>query len=99
MRRLPASIWAFSTKPAYADAAAIARKSMERLKNEEIDAVYLMYNEFKSVMAQKLTMNRILPVEARRSRRADGLYLRAAAGGNAGVAAAAVRGDRSCIAR
>ena len=29
-------------------------KLMERFRNEEIDAVYLLYNEFKSVMAQKV---------------------------------------------
>jgi len=29
----------------------------------EIDAVYVLYNEFKSVMSQKLTMTRVLPVE------------------------------------
>jgi len=45
------------------DAAAIAQKVVERVKNGEIDAVYLIYNEFKSVMSQKLTTTRILPVQ------------------------------------
>jgi F-type H+-transporting ATPase subunit gamma len=31
-------------------------EAMERFRNEEIDAVYLLYNEFKSVMAQKVTL-------------------------------------------
>src|SRR3954451_8033613 len=35
-------------KPAYAEAAAIARKITERFQNDEIDAVYVIYNEFKS---------------------------------------------------
>jgi F-type H+-transporting ATPase subunit gamma len=45
------------------DASAIARKLMERFKNEEIDAVYLLYNEFKSVMTQKVVMAQVLPME------------------------------------
>jgi F-type H+-transporting ATPase subunit gamma len=52
-----------AAKVAYADTAAIARKAMELYRNEEIDAVYLLYNEFKSVVAQKLTLTRTLPVE------------------------------------
>ncbi len=32
-------------------------------RNGEIDAVYLLYNEFKSVVAQKLTLTRVLPLE------------------------------------
>ena len=55
-------------KPVYADAAEIAKKVVERLKNDEIDAVYLIYNEFKSMMSQKVMSTRILPVE----RPADG---------------------------
>ncbi|MGD0499615.1 MAG: ATP synthase F1 subunit gamma [Bryobacteraceae bacterium] len=50
-------------KPAYGDTAAIARQAMEMFRNREIDAVYLLYNEFKSVMAQKLTLTRVLPAE------------------------------------
>ena len=49
-------------KPAYLDAAGIASKVVERLKNDEIDAVYLIYNEFKSVISQKIVVTRILPV-------------------------------------
>ena len=51
-------------KPAYADASTIARKIIERFQNDEIDAVYVIYNEFKSVIAQKLLVNKILPVIA-----------------------------------
>jgi F-type H+-transporting ATPase subunit gamma len=50
-------------KARYDDVAAIARKAMDLFRNGEIDAVYLLYNEFKSVVAQKLTMSRVLPVE------------------------------------
>jgi F-type H+-transporting ATPase subunit gamma len=50
-------------KVVYEDAAAIGQKMMERFRNEEIDAVYLLYNEFKSVMAQRVTLTQVLPVE------------------------------------
>jgi len=49
--------------PKYEKAAEIARKLMDRFAGEEIDAVYLIYNEFKSVMSQKMTVSRVLPVE------------------------------------
>jgi F-type H+-transporting ATPase subunit gamma len=51
-------------KPVYEDLAAIARKAMQMYTAEEIDAVYMIYNEFKSVMAQRLIEKRVLPVEA-----------------------------------
>jgi F-type H+-transporting ATPase subunit gamma len=47
----------------YGEVAAIAQKAMEMYRAEEIDAVYIVYNEFKSVVAQKLTLTRVLPVE------------------------------------
>jgi F-type H+-transporting ATPase subunit gamma len=49
--------------PKYEDIAPIARKLAERFQNQEIDAVYLIYNEFKSVLSQRLTVVRVLPVE------------------------------------
>jgi len=52
-----------AAKARYDDISAIARKAMEMFKNEEIDAVYLLYNEFKSVVSQKLTLSRVLPAE------------------------------------
>jgi F-type H+-transporting ATPase subunit gamma len=52
-----------AAKARYEDTAAIARRAMEMFRNEEIDAVYLIYNEFKSVVSQKLTFSRVLPVE------------------------------------
>jgi F-type H+-transporting ATPase subunit gamma len=50
-------------KLVYADVAAIAGKVMELYRNAEIDAVYLIYNEFKSVVAQTLVTKRVLPIE------------------------------------
>jgi F-type H+-transporting ATPase subunit gamma len=52
-----------TAKVRYEDAAEIAGTLMERFGKEEIDAVYVLYNEFKSVMSQKVTVTRVLPVE------------------------------------
>jgi len=52
-----------AAKVAYNETAAIARQAMELYRNDEIDAVYLLYNQFKSVVAQNLTLSRVLPVE------------------------------------
>jgi F-type H+-transporting ATPase subunit gamma len=52
-----------AAKSAYADTAAIARKAADLYRNQEIDAVYLLYNEFRTVSSQKMTVERVLPVE------------------------------------
>ena len=52
-----------ASKLVYADVAAIAGKAMELYRNEEIDAVYLIYNEFKSVVAQTLLTSKVLPIQ------------------------------------
>jgi F-type H+-transporting ATPase subunit gamma len=52
-----------AAKVRYDDTAAIARKAMDMFRNDEIDAVYLMYNEFKSVATQKLAVAPVLPAE------------------------------------
>ncbi len=49
-------------KSLFADADRIAKAAMERYSSEEVDAVYLVYNEFRSVMSQKLSVKKILPV-------------------------------------
>src|SRR6516165_9073181 len=41
---------------------AIAEKIIKRYCREEIDAVYLVFNEFKSVISQRVIVQRILPV-------------------------------------
>jgi F-type H+-transporting ATPase subunit gamma len=45
-----------------ADARPLADKMIERFSNGEVDSVYLIYNEFKSVLAQNLTVKKILPI-------------------------------------
>ncbi len=47
----------------YEDAEQIAESIIGRFSRAEIDAVYLFGNEFKSVMASKLTSMRLLPIE------------------------------------
>jgi F-type H+-transporting ATPase subunit gamma len=49
-------------RPTYDDARNIAAGVIERMRRDEIDAVYAVYNEFKSVISQKLMMTKILPV-------------------------------------
>ena len=41
----------------------LGRKLIERFTAGEADAVYLIYNEFKSVLSQRVTVKRILPIE------------------------------------
>jgi len=52
-----------AAKLVYADVAAIAGTAMDLYRKEEIDSVYLIYNEFKSVVAQTLVTRRVLPIE------------------------------------
>src|ERR1700722_5469616 len=47
----------------YALASELAEHVIERYAKVEIDAVYLLYNEFKSVIAQRLVVEQILPIE------------------------------------
>ena len=77
----------------YDDAAAIARKAIELFRNDEIDAVYLIYNEFKSVVAQKLTLTRVLPVEAAGAGRSRWITFTSSRRPRCWSAAAAVRRD------
>jgi F-type H+-transporting ATPase subunit gamma len=53
----------FQKAPRYEDALAIARKVIEMFQKAEIDAVYLVGNTFKSMMASLLVTTRLLPVE------------------------------------
>jgi len=49
--------------PRFEEAAAIARDAIERFRAGEIDAVYVLNNEFKSMVSQRLSVQRLLPVE------------------------------------
>jgi F-type H+-transporting ATPase subunit gamma len=52
-----------AAKVRFEDTAGIANQAMELFRSQEIDAVYLLFNEFKSVVSQKITIGRLLPVE------------------------------------
>ena len=47
----------------YDKAADVGKNIVERFAAGETDEVYLLYNEFKSVMQQKVTLEKLLPVE------------------------------------
>jgi F-type H+-transporting ATPase subunit gamma len=49
-------------KPSFDQVALMSREVVHRYMEEELDAVYLVYNEFKSVMAQRVVVERILPI-------------------------------------
>ena len=47
----------------FAQARALAESVIARYQREEIDAVYVVFNEFKSVISQRLIVEQILPIE------------------------------------
>ena len=47
----------------HAFASGMAERVIERYANTDIDAVYLVYNEFKSVISQRLIVEQVLPIE------------------------------------
>jgi F-type H+-transporting ATPase subunit gamma len=47
----------------FAQAHRLAESVIARYQREEIDAVYVVFNEFKSVIAQRLIVEQILPIE------------------------------------
>ena len=50
-------------KVEYSFASELAENIIKRYTEQEIDAVYLVYNEFKSVIAQRLVVQKVLPIE------------------------------------
>jgi F-type H+-transporting ATPase subunit gamma len=48
----------------FADAKDLAELAITAYTNGETDAVYLIFNEFKNVMVQRLVVNRLLPLQA-----------------------------------
>ena len=47
----------------YAMVSEMAGRAVDRYSREEIDAVYVLFNEFKSVISQRLIVERVLPIE------------------------------------
>lgn len=53
----------FLRRVEYSHAREIAARVIEVYSGAEIDAVYLIYNEFKSILAQRLIVEKLLPLE------------------------------------
>lgn len=53
----------FSSDPSYADAQQVAEYLVELFVSREVDRVVLVYNAFKSVMQQEVTVEQLLPIE------------------------------------
>jgi len=49
--------------PSFADAAAIAKDLIEEFVKSDIDQVWLVYNEFKSVVQQRVVLEPLLPIQ------------------------------------
>src|SRR5690348_10074401 len=52
-----------TARPNLAAAAEIAKDVIALYEREEVDAVYIVFNEFKSVLAQNLKLEKLLPIE------------------------------------
>ena len=50
-------------KPTFADAAAIAKDLIEEFSKGEKDQVWIVYNEFKSVVQQRVVVEQLLPIQ------------------------------------
>lgn len=50
-------------KATYADIVPIADQLIERYASQQTDGVYILYNEFRSVLSQKPVLMRVLPIE------------------------------------
>ena len=46
----------------FEDVSAMARSIVERYERAEIDSVYIVYNEFKSVLQQRIVVEKLLPI-------------------------------------
>jgi F-type H+-transporting ATPase subunit gamma len=53
----------FTAKADFTRAKEIAARVVELYESEKIDAVYLLFNEFKSVITQKMVFEKLLPIE------------------------------------
>jgi F-type H+-transporting ATPase subunit gamma len=61
-------------RPSYQEAAAIAREVIQRYRDGETDAVFVLNNEFKSVMSQKLSVLQLLPLVGEAKEVKDYIY-------------------------
>ena len=59
-----AELFNVSMNVQFSHAKEIAELAIQKYTAEEVDAVYLIYNEFKNVIVQRMMVTRLLPVEA-----------------------------------
>ncbi len=50
-------------KPEFGEVTKVSQSIVERYERAEIDAVYLVFNEFKSVIAQRVVVEKLLPIK------------------------------------
>ena len=53
---------ALLAKADFADVAAVANSIISRYERAEIDSVYIVFNEFKSVISQRVVVEKLLPI-------------------------------------
>ena len=53
----------FSSRVEFSKAKEIGEKVISAYSSEQVDAVYAVYNEFKSVLSQRLILEKLLPIE------------------------------------
>src|SRR5437763_390127 len=72
-RRIPAvkSTQQITQALQYGHARSIARAAIEAFGAGEIDSVYLVYNEFRSVISQRIVLERLLPIPRLDTRRLE----------------------------
>ena len=54
----------FTARAEFEKAREIAQKVIQLYESAEIDAVYMLFNEFKSVITQKMVFEKLLPIDA-----------------------------------
>jgi F-type H+-transporting ATPase subunit gamma len=84
----------------FAHAKGIADAAIDAFTSGKVDSVYLVYNEFKSVMSQKIALEQLLPVPrlaAESSRPQPGVYIPPVADAGAGAPKPAVEGGTPAI--
>lgn len=63
-----AKIWiGLSSKPAYDKAKEVADYELKMFYENSFDSLYLVYNEFKTLISQKITFKRLIPVPVEES--------------------------------
>ena len=87
----------FWDRLAYSHASELADYFMQQYLDGEVDEVYLVYNEFRSVASQRPVREQLLPIPRKAEGEADStavrLHLRARSAGDPRRAAAAARAD------